>query len=221
MRPQVDTVAERTFVLGIAGGSGSGKTTVSRAITDALSPDNVALIEQDHYYRDLSHLPPKERAQVNFDHPDALDLGLLASHIDSLRAGHAIEKPRYDFERHVRDPVTDVIEPRPVIVVEGILVLADERLRKRMHLKLFVDTDPDLRVFRRIRRDLEHRGRTFNQIREQYYATVRPMHLAFVEPSKRHADVIIPEGGENQVALDMILGGIRERLRRVNALVDH
>lgn len=205
-----------TFVVGVAGGSGSGKTTVARSIADALSADSVALIEQDCYYRDQSHVTPEERAQVNFDHPDSLDLALLASHVDSLRSGHAIEKPRYDFERHLRDPITDLVEPRPIILIEGILVLADERLRKRMHLKLFVDTDPDIRVFRRIRRDLEHRGRTFSQVRHQYYETVRPMHIAFVEPSKRHADMIIPEGGQNQVALDMILGGIRERLRRVD-----
>ncbi len=161
-------------------------------------------------------MTPEERAQVNFDHPDALDLVLLAMHIDSLRSGNAIDKPRYDFERHLRDPITDRVDPRPIIVVEGILVLADARLRKRLHLKLFVDTDPDIRVFRRIRRDIEHRGRTFAQIRKQYYETVRPMHIAFVEPSKRHADVIIPEGGQNRMALDMILGGIREHMRRVD-----
>lgn len=208
-------MAER-LVVGVAGGSGSGKTTIARALSDALGPKHVALIEQDCYYRDQSHLTPDERAKTNFDHPDAIDLALLAMHVDSLRAGNAIDKPRYDFERHVREPVTDRIEPRGVILVEGILVLADAALRKRMHLKLFVDTDPDIRVFRRIRRDLEHRGRTFGQIREQYYETVRPMHLAFVEPSKRHADVIIPEGGQNRVALDLILGGIREHLRKVD-----
>jgi uridine kinase len=207
-------VTENRFVVGVAGGSGSGKTTVARALAQALSADSVAVIEQDCYYRDQSHKTKEERAAVNFDHPDSLDLELLASHIDSLRAGHTIEKPRYDFERHVREPVTDFVEPRPIILVEGILVLADERLRKRIHLKLFVDTDPDIRVLRRIRRDIEHRGRTFEQVRHQYYDTVRPMHIAFVEPSKRHADMIIPEGGQNRVALDMILGGIRERLRR-------
>ncbi len=209
-------MSENRFVVGVAGGSGSGKTTIARAIADSLSPDNVTLIEQDSYYRDQRHKTKEERAQVNFDHPDSLDLDLLGSHIDSLRAGHTIEKPRYDFARHLREPTTDAVEPRPIILVEGILVLADPRLRKRMHLKLFVDTDPDIRVFRRIRRDLEHRGRTFEQVRRQYYETVRPMHIAFVEPSKRHADMIIPEGGQNQAALDMILGGIRERLRRTN-----
>jgi uridine kinase len=208
-------VAE-TFVVGVAGGSGSGKTTVARALSDALSSDHVALIEQDCYYHDQSHLRPEERALVNFDHPDALDMELLAMHIDSLRAGHPIDKPQYDFERHVRAPVTDRVDPRPVLLVEGILALADPRLRQRMHLKIYVDTDPDIRVFRRIRRDLEHRGRSFAQVRKQYYETVRPMHIAFVEPSKRHADVIIPEGGQNRMALDMILGGIREHLRRVD-----
>ncbi len=204
-----------TLVVGVAGGSGSGKTTIARALSDALSPEHVALIEQDCYYRDQSHRSLEQRAKVNFDHPDAIDMALLAMHIDSLRAGNAIDKPRYDFERHTRDPVTERVEPRAVILVEGILVLADEALRQRMHLKLFVDTDPDIRVFRRIRRDLAHRGRTFEQVREQYYETVRPMHIAFVEPSKRHADVIIPEGGQNRMALDMILGGIREHIRRV------
>jgi uridine kinase len=201
------------FVLGIAGGSGSGKTTIARSIADALSPATATLIEQDCYYRDLAHLDDVERAKVNFDHPDSLDLTLLAEHVDALARGLAIDKPRYDFERHVRVPEADRVEPRPVVIVEGILVLADAPLRERMDLKLFVDTDADIRVFRRIRRDLEHRGRTFAQIRRQYYATVRPMHLAFVEPSKRHADVIIPEGGQNQVALDVILAAIRDRIR--------
>lgn len=205
-----------TFVVGVAGGSGSGKTTIARALSDALSPDHVALIEQDCYYRDQTHLALEERAKINFDHPESLDLALLAMHVDSLRAGNPIDKPRYDFERHIRDPITDRVEPRPVILVEGILVLADADLRKRMHLKIFVDTDPDIRVMRRIRRDIQHRGRTFDQVRHQYYKSVRPMHIAFVEPSKRYADVIIPEGGQNRMALDVIIGGIREHLRKVD-----
>ncbi len=201
------------FVIGIAGGSGSGKTTIARALVDTLSSHEVALIEQDCYYRDLAHLPPAERAAVNFDHPDAIEVELIAAHLDALAANKAVMKPRYDFGRHVRAVETDRLAPRPILVVEGILVLAIKALRDRMHMKVFVDTDADIRVIRRIRRDLESRGRTFAQIRKQYYETVRPMHLAFVEPSKRHADVIIPEGGQNRVALDVLVSHVRERLR--------
>ncbi len=204
---------KRPFVVGIAGGSGSGKTTITRSLAASLGLDQIVLIEQDCYYRDLVELTYEERTKVNFDHPDALELELLLDHIDGLRDGRAISKPRYDFERHVRATESDLVGPQPVLLIEGILVLADARLRERMDLKIFVDTDADLRVIRRIRRDLEHRGRTFDQIRRQYYDTVRPMHIAFVEPSKRHADVIIPEGGHNRVALDLILGRIREFIR--------
>jgi uridine kinase len=208
---------KRPYVVGVAGGTGSGKTTVARSIQRGLSPDDVVLIEQDGYYRDLSHLSFEERSQVNFDHPDALEIGLLIEHIAALCEGRAIDKPVYDFERHLRVPETERVSPRPVVLVEGILVLADQGLRDLMDLKLFVDTDPDIRVIRRIRRDLEQRGRTFEQVRRQYYLTVRPMHVAFVEPSKRHADVIIPEGGQNRVALDVIVGRIREFLREYHA----
>lgn len=201
------------FVVGIAGGSGSGKSTIARALTEALGPSKVVLIEQDAYYRDQSHLSPQARADVNFDHPDAIDLELLGAHVDALVRGEAIDKPRYDFAQHVRGAEVDRVVPRPVVLVEGILVLADRALRRRMDLKIFVDTDADIRLIRRIGRDIEDRGRTFPQVREQYYATVRPMHLAFVEPSKRHADVIIPEGGENPVALDLLLGRINEVVR--------
>lgn len=207
---------QRPFVIGIAGGSGSGKTTIARTLADTLG-DAAVHIEQDCYYRDLSTLAPVERAKVNFDHPDALELTLLAAHIDMLCNGEAIDKPRYDFEHHVRLEACDVVEPRPVIIIEGILVLVDAALRQRMGLKLFVDTAADIRVIRRIRRDLEQRGRSFAQIRRQYYETVRPMHLAFVEPSKQYADVIIPEGGRNRVALDLLLGRIREFIRDYDA----
>jgi uridine kinase len=203
----------RPFVIGVAGGSGSGKTTIARALADAVGPDSCALIEQDCYYRDLSALTFDERSAVNFDHPESIELDLLAAHLDALCGGRAIRKPRYDFERHVRAQESDLVEPRPVLIIEGILVLVDADLRGRMDLKLFVDTAPDIRVMRRIRRDLEHRGRSFEQIRKQYYESVRPMHLAFVEPSKQHADVIIPEGGHNRVALDLILGRAREFIR--------
>jgi uridine kinase len=204
---------QRPFVVGIAGGTGSGKTTVTRSLAAALSDDVVAVIEQDAYYRDLTDVDFDERVMVNFDHPDALEIGLLIEHIDALCEGFPIEKPRYDFEHHIRLETTDLIEPKPVILVEGILVLADEGLRDLMDLKIFVDTDADIRLLRRVRRDLEQRGRNFAQIRQQYYESVRPMHLAFVEPSKRHADLIIPEGGENRVALEVILSSIREFLR--------
>jgi len=203
---------QRPFVVGVAGGSGSGKTTVAVALAAALGEQS-ALIEQDSYYRDLAHLPGEERARVNFDHPDALEIELLVEHIDALCAGRAIAKPRYDFEQHLRSGETDRVKPCSVLLIEGILVLADARLRERMDLKLYVDTADDIRLMRRIRRDLEKRGRSFGQIRRQYYATVRPMHIAFVEPSKRWADVIIPEGGQNRVALDVILGRVREVIR--------
>jgi uridine kinase len=203
----------RPFVIGVAGGSGSGKTTIARSLAEAVGSDSCALIEQDCYYRDLSHLPAAERAAANFDHPDAIEVELLVAHLDALCGGESVAKPHYDFERHVRAPDTEDVAPRPVLIVEGILVLALADLRSRMDLRLFVDTAADIRLMRRVRRDLEHRGRTFEQIRKQYYDTVRPMHLAFVEPSKEHADVIIPEGGHNRVALDLILGRVREFIR--------
>jgi uridine kinase len=191
--------------VGVAGGSGSGKTTIARSIVEALPSQHVASIEHDAYYRDQSALPYEERTKINYDHPDALDNELFAEHLDALREGRAIEKPQYDFAHHTRAPETIHMEPAPIIVVEGILVLALEQIRKRLDVKLYVDTDPDIRLMRRIRRDLEQRGRTFAQVRAQYYETVRPMHMAFVEPSKRFADIIIPEGGHNRVAREMIL----------------
>ena len=202
----------KPLVLGIAGGSGSGKSTIAKSILEALPPGAGVLLQQDHYYRPLTHLPPEERALINFDHPDSLELDLLATHIDELCTGNAIERPTYDFTRHDRAAQGLRIDVTPVIVVEGILVLADEGLRSRFEVKLFVDTDADIRLMRRIRRDLEHRGRTFANVRKQYYETVRPMHMAFVEPSKRFADIIIPEGGQNQVALDFIVSHVRSRL---------
>lgn len=211
------TTFKRPMVIGVAGGSGSGKTTVARKLAEDLGPQVVVAIEQDCYYRDLQHLPFEQRAQVNFDHPDAIEMSLLIAHVDQLCAGQRVHKPCYDFEHHLRAVETELLEPRPVVLVEGILVLADEELRKRFDLKLFVDTASDIRLMRRIRRDLEHRGRNFAQIRRQYYDTVRPMHLAFVEPSKHWADVIIPEGGHNRVALELICGRVREFLREYAA----
>jgi uridine kinase len=199
------------LVMGIAGGSGSGKSTIAKSVLEALPSGQGVLLSQDHYYRSQSHLKPADRAAVNYDHPDALELDLLSNHLDSLRSGQPIVRPTYDFTIHDRLKEGEKIVPAPVIVVEGILVLADERLRSRFEVKLFVDTDPDIRLMRRIRRDLEHRGRTFAQIRRQYYDSVRPMHVAFVEPSKRFADIIIPEGGQNRVALDFLLSFVRQR----------
>ena len=199
------------LVLGIAGGSGSGKSTIARAVLEALPPGQGVLLQQDHYYRSQSHLPEAERASVNYDHPDALELDLLSQHLDALRTGNSIVRPTYDFTIHDRLKEGVHVEPAAIIVVEGILVLADDRLRSRFEVKLYVGTDPDIRVMRRIRRDLEHRGRTFAQVRKQYYEYVRPMHLAFVEPSKRFADIVIPEGGQNRVALDFLLSFVRQR----------
>jgi uridine kinase len=199
------------LVLGIAGGTGSGKTTIARAIADALGSSAV-LIDHDSYYKDQSHLPFEERERINYDHPDSLDNALLSEHLAQLRRGMAIDKPQYDFRDHTRKEERVPIEPAPVILLEGILTLAVESLRKEMSLKIFVDTDADIRLMRRIRRDLEQRGRSFASVRAQYYSTVRPMHLAFVEPSKRFADVIIPEGGENRIAIDLLVGRIRHFL---------
>lgn len=194
------------ILIGIAGGTGSGKTTVAHALAEGLPRNSVIVIDHDAYYRDRPDLSFEERSRLNYDHPDALDNQLLITHLEALRAGQPAELPIYDFVTHSRRPDRRRVEPAPVIIVEGILVFVDEQLRQSLDIKLFVDTDPDLRVFRRIRRDIEQRGRSFASIREQYYRTVRPMHLQFVEPSKRWADLIIPEGGENRVALDLILG---------------
>ncbi len=203
----------QVLLVGVAGGSGSGKTTIARSIVEALPSHHVTAIEHDAYYKDQSHLSWEERTRTNYDHPDSLDNALFVEHLDALKAGRAVERPRYDFARHLREASTLRLEPAPVIVVEGILVLALEAIRDRLDVKLFVDTDPDIRLMRRIRRDIEQRGRTFDQIRAQYYETVRPMHMAFVEPSKRAADIIIPEGGHNRVAREMILAHLKNFVR--------
>jgi uridine kinase len=196
----------RPLCIGIAGGTGSGKSTIAQNIAAALPPGRVATIDHDSYYRDRSDLDFEARTALNFDHPDALETELLVAHLRALRAGHAALVPSYDFVRHARRAETRRVEPTPVIIVEGILVFVEPALRAELDIKIFVDTDADIRVFRRIRRDIEQRGRTFQAVRDQYYRTVRPMHLQFVEPSKRWADLIIPEGGENRVALDLIIG---------------
>lgn len=200
------------YIIGIAGGTGSGKTTVARKLVERLPLGTAIRLQQDAYYRNRVDLSPEEREQINFDHPDALENGLLVEHIEQLKQGRAIDQPQYDFLTHLRKEETLRVEPHPVIVVEGILLLADERLRAHLELKIFVDTDADIRVLRRVRRDMDARGRTFEQVRDQYYASVRPMHLQFVEPSKRHANVIVPEGGENEIALDMVLTKLRSMI---------
>ena len=198
-----------TFVIGIAGGTGSGKTTIAQRIAGAVPGDHVALLEHDSYYRDLSHLSDDERGRVNFDHPDALETSLLVEQLAALKAGQAIGVPVYDFSTHTRKVARKRLEPKPLLVLEGILVLADARLRELLDLKIYVDTDADLRLLRRLERDIQERGRTFESVREQYNATVRPMHLMFVEPSKRWADVIVPEGGENRAAIELLVGKVR------------
>jgi len=197
------------LVVGIAGATGSGKTTVARRLTQALPRGSAVLLQHDSYYFDRGDLSYEERCELNFDHPESLETSLLAEHLRALRAGRGLGVPIYDFTTHRRKKETEVIEPAAVVIVEGILVLADPGLRELFDIKVFVDTDADIRVFRRIRRDIEKRGRSFESIRKQYYTTVRPMHLQFVEPSKRWADIIVPEGGRNQVALDLLVARLR------------
>ena len=202
----------KCLVLGIAGGTGSGKTTVARSIVERIGADRIAYLEHDAYYRDLAHLDIEARRRVNFDHPDAFETSLLVEHVKALRAGEAIEQPLYSYEESVRKSETRRVEPKPLIVIEGILVLENAALQSLMDIKIFVDTDDDIRLLRRVRRDTEERGRTLEGILGQYEATVRPMHLAFVSPSRRHADVIIPNGGRNVVAISMVSDGLRRRL---------
>ncbi|MGC1999080.1 MAG: uridine kinase, partial [Candidatus Acidiferrales bacterium] len=187
----------RPLIIGICGGTGSGKTTITRRIIEALSDTSVVVLQQDNYYRDYPELSFEERVKVNFDHPDSMDTPLLADDVRRLRAGQAIERPTYDFANFQRLKGTVRIEPFPAIIVEGILIFENKQLRELMDIKIFVDTDADLRFIRRLGRDIRERGRTVDSVVQQYLATVRPMHMEFVEPSKRHADVIIPEGGHN------------------------
>ena len=197
------------LIIGVAGGSGSGKTTVVRRILEALGDARVPVLEHDRYYRDRNDLRLEERAALNYDHPDSLETDLLVSHVRELRAGRDIEAPVYDFARHARKDETETIAAGRAIIVEGILIYTDPALRKLMDVKVFVDTDDDTRFIRRLQRDIAERGRTVQSVIEQYLGTVKPMHLEFVEPSKRYADVIIPQGGHNAVAIDMLLRLIR------------
>src|SRR5918912_89483 len=200
------------MIIGICGGTGSGKTTVANKILESVSAADVAFLQQDSYYRNSDELPRDYRGQVNFDHPDAIDNALLIEHLRALKAGQAVELPKYDFKNNVRLPETQRMEPKLIIILEGILIFAGPRLLAEMDIKVFVDTPDDIRFIRRLRRDVAERGRTVDSVIEQYLGTVRPMHMQFVEPSKRFADVIIPEGGHNLVSIDLISGKIRERL---------
>jgi uridine kinase len=201
----------RPVIIGIAGGTGSGKTTVAGAIYDKVGSDKIEWISHDSYYRNFEGLSANERHHINFDHPDSLETELLVRHLDVLVKGSAVEVPIYDFTTHSRKTETQRVEPRKVIIVEGILVLTEPELRKRIDIKLFVDTPADIRFVRRLMRDIKSRGRSVESVIEQYVTTVRPMHEEFVEPSKRYADLIIPEGGENLVAIDAIIARV-ERL---------
>jgi uridine kinase len=199
----------KPIVIGVAGGSGAGKTTVVHHIVETLGDQAVSLLEHDRYYRNHPQLRLEERAALNYDHPDSLETDLLVSHVEALRAGRAVEVPTYDYARHLRNPSTDTVQPRTAIIVEGILIFADKPLRALMDVKVFVDTDDDTRFIRRLQRDITERGRTVQSVIDQYLTTVKPMHLDFVEPSKRYADIIVPEGGHNRVAIEMLLTLIR------------
>lgn len=201
-------------VIGVAGGSGSGKTTIARGIIDRVGIEYVAYLPHDAYYRDLTHLPFEERGKVNFDHPHSLETELLVEHIQQLKTKQSVQLPVYDFKSHTRTPEKRMVQPQAVILVDGILIFAEPELRALFDVKIFVDTDADIRFIRRLERDINERGRTTESVISQYLATVRPMHLEFVEYSKRYADVIIPEGGYNVVAMDMVVARIQELLHR-------
>ena len=204
----------RPVIIGVAGGTGSGKTTVANQILDRVGTENIAYIPHDAYYIDLRHLPEQERAKTNFDHPNSLETPLLVEHLKRLRAGESVDIPVYDFTTHSRTSKTFHIDPAPIVLVEGILIFAEPDLRAICDVKLYIDTDADIRFIRRLRRDVQERGRTVESVIEQYLGTVRPMHLEFVEPSKRYADVIIPEGGFNEVAIEMVAARIRGLLEK-------
>ena len=203
----------RTLIIGVAGGTGSGKTTISRRIMKQVGMENVVYLQHDSYYKDRSYLPPVEREDINYDHPEALETSLLIAHLKSLASGEAVAVPIYDFTTHTRKHETQYVKPRPVVLLEGILIFVDEDLRNLMDIKVFVDTDADTRFIRRLRRDTQERDRSMDSVIRQYEDTVKPMHLEFVEPSKRYADIIIPEGGLNNVGVDMLVTKIKSLLR--------
>lgn len=208
------------MIIGICGGTGSGKTTIARAIVDTVGALNVVLVEQDSYYRNLADMPLDERHQANFDHPDAIDSDMLVNHLKRLKQGEKVEMPLYDFKTHTRGDEIEVIEPKPVVIVEGILIFAEPRVLDLLDVRVFVDTPDDIRLMRRLRRDILERGRTFERTLEQYERTIRPMHYEFVEPSKRHADIIIPEGGQMGVTVQFLCGLVREKLNEEKKAVD-
>ena len=208
------TAAQKILVIGVAGGSGSGKTTVVRRIVESIGDSQVVVLEHDRYYRDRSDLRLEERAALNYDHPDSLETDLLVRHVEALRAGRSVDVPMYDFARYAREETTEPVAPRRAVIVEGILIYTDAALRRLMDVKVFVDTDDDTRFIRRLQRDISERGRTVQSVIDQYLSTVKPMHLEFVEPSKRYADIIIPQGGHNAVAIDMLMTLIRSLTAR-------
>lgn len=205
---------QRPIVFGVAGGTASGKTTVAHSILEAVGASQVAYLAHDAYYRDMSHLPLDERARLNYDHPQSLETDLLVQHVRQLLAGEDVQVPIYDFTEHRRTSDTKAVTASPIVLVEGILIFTHRQLRELMDIKVYVDTDPDVRFIRRMARDMQERGRSLESIVKQYMETVRPMHLEFVEPSKRYADVIIPRGGLNKVALDMVVSRLMELLRQ-------
>jgi uridine kinase len=207
-----ELTTSKPLVIGVAGGSGSGKTTVSRRIHEAVGAEHIVYLQHDSYYYDNSHLSSEERSRCNYDHPNSLDTALMVNHLGALITGHPVNVPIYDFTNHSRLEQTIRLLPAPVILVEGILVFAEPDLRALMDIRIYVDTDADIRFIRRLNRDVKERKRTVDSIVSQYMSTVRPMHLEFVEPSKRYADVIVPEGGNNLVAMDMIVSRIRTSL---------
>jgi uridine kinase len=208
---------QQPFIIGVAGGSGSGKTTIARNLQKILQTNEVAYIPHDDYYRDQSNLSDHERELTNYDHPNSIETDLLIRHLTELQNGQSVEKPLYDFPQHTRSQKIEIVEPKPVIIVEGILIFESAQLRDLFDLKIYVDTDADIRFIRRIRRDVQERNRDFDFVIKQYLNFVRPMHLEFVEPSKRYADIIVPEGGENTKALELLFARVREIVRELPA----
>lgn len=200
------------MIIGICGGTGSGKTTIARKIVEAVGAPNVVLVEQDSYYRNLADMPLDERHQANFDHPDSIDSDMLVNHLRRLKQNLTVEMPLYDFKTHTRSDRIEIIEPRPVVIVEGILIFAEPRVLDLLDVRVFVDTPDDIRFIRRLQRDIAERGRTTESVIQQYFRSVRPMHVEFVEPSKRNADVIIPEGGQQDIGIEFLCSMVREKL---------